>query len=140
MKDAEVTRFMSMAPEASSITQPFPMLVELSAGMEYVDCKIRKALAQGSAVLVHGWKPHQAMKFSTEDVETYRLPIHQTVTWQGELYRARHTFSSPSKPFQTLICVPPSFPRTHPNGTTLHSFALVPWLTLWLRQTMKTPV
>ncbi|KAI6094832.1 hypothetical protein EDD16DRAFT_1721328 [Pisolithus croceorrhizus] len=104
-KDAEVTRFMSMAPEASSITRPFPMLVELSAEMEYVDCKIRKALAQGSAVLVHGWKPHQAMKFCTEDVETYRLPIHQTVTWQDAHLRASLFSKNPSeRDYTTQLC------------------------------------
>lgn len=44
---------------------------------------IRQYLRRGIAVLVQGWNPRGLVSFNIEDMEYYRPPINQLVTWQG---------------------------------------------------------
>jgi hypothetical protein len=52
------------------------------AASEIMD-EITNALSSGTAVLVKGWEPEDAMEFNWHDIGKYRPPIWQEISWQG---------------------------------------------------------
>ncbi|KAI6130837.1 hypothetical protein EDD17DRAFT_1507241 [Pisolithus thermaeus] len=52
-----------------------------------------EALAQGTAALLHGWEPEQAIEFNVEDISEFWPLLSQTVKWQGHhvLHYKRHS-------------------------------------------------
>ncbi|KAI6001233.1 hypothetical protein EDD15DRAFT_2230494 [Pisolithus albus] len=98
-KDAMVTAFMAGSRNASEVNHHYQMLLELESRgkpLRKLHLEIRRALAQGTAVLVHGWEPQQATEFSLEDIETYRPPLSQTIKWQDAKERAKLFNTPPS--------------------------------------------
>lgn len=85
-QDLDVAKFMAGCPKATDIKAPVPMLIEMdlhkATKMELYE-RIRKALAQGTAVLVHGWEAGDEMTLCVEDIAMHRPPIDQDVIWQG---------------------------------------------------------
>lgn len=98
-KDAVATAFMAGSRKASEVNHHYQMLLELESRGEplrKLHLEIRQALAQGTAVLVHGWEPQQATEFSLEDIGTYRPPLSQTIKWQDAKERAKLLKMPPS--------------------------------------------
>ncbi|KAI6117769.1 hypothetical protein EV401DRAFT_2072319 [Pisolithus croceorrhizus] len=116
-KDAVATAFMANSRKASEVNHHYRMLVELGSHgkpLRELHRDIRQALAQGTAVLVHGWGPEQAMKFGLEDIREYRPPLSQTIKWQDASEQAK------------LFKMPPSA-RSYVNQIiegSLHRFVL----------------
>ena len=80
---------MARAPHASDIVQDgYQMLVEITPDQPLKGkavSKVRMELARGSAILVHGWSPQQAMEFTMEDLTFHRYPCTESTSWQGRL-------------------------------------------------------
>ncbi|KAI6115492.1 hypothetical protein EDD16DRAFT_1708643 [Pisolithus croceorrhizus] len=84
-KDAVAMAFMASSWKVSEVNHHYQMLVELGSHgkpLRELHRDIRQALAQGTAVLVHGWRPQQAMEFSLEDIREYRPLLSQMIKWQ----------------------------------------------------------
>ncbi|KAI6097340.1 hypothetical protein EDD16DRAFT_1527625 [Pisolithus croceorrhizus] len=95
-KDAEATAFMLQSQKASKINHHYLMLLDLmlcGLPLKVLHHKLWQALAQGTAALLHGWEPEQAIEFNVEDISEFWPLLSQTVKWQGHhvLHYKRHS-------------------------------------------------
>jgi len=79
-QDLEATTFMASAPNAESVGML--RVIEYDVDLKTQN-EIRDTLAQNIPVLLVGWVPEVPVGFRLDDINVYRSPIEQTVSWQG---------------------------------------------------------
>lgn len=81
MQDLAATKFMASAPSAKDVGML--KVIQYSHDVS-TESQVREALSHSVAVLLVGWNPELTPNFNVSDIERYRPPIQQRVSWQGE--------------------------------------------------------